>query len=337
MSHQRAPLTSAAACTEYIQQQDPAIIAERIREDQQLCHQGRLPSILAYHLPHPSSTIGKRIIGKLFPELHFPGTEGLKAFRYQGILDAIKAYLAQMEQNQQILDDESEEESQGDAPGSSSTSDIRHKKSNGNIPVEDQNATALSTLRQLRAEGVLIDDMSLWEVIKKLEKLCPDRAQDRRLTAKRCYICRFIASNPHPLYPSMCEPCGAFNLAELSISLPERLNLRGKAAVVIGGRVNLGFHTALRLLRCGAFVIVTTRYPHDAEARCLKEQDSELWNSRLGIIGADFRRAADVFALIMNIKKVLNDWRGSNGGTNSNNHLDILINNAAQTLRLDSC
>ncbi|KAK1462411.1 hypothetical protein CCUS01_08598 [Colletotrichum cuscutae] len=140
---------------------------------------------------------------------------------------------------------------------------------------------------------------------------------------RTCYVCRMVLDNPHPELGSMCIPCGEFNLAERALSLPENMSLNDKTAVVTGGRVNLGFHTALRLLRCGAAVIVSSRYPEDALSRYRQEADFDDWAQRLRIIGADFRAAADAFALVQSIKKVLQQegW-----------DLDYLINNAAQTL-----
>jgi NAD(P)-dependent dehydrogenase (short-subunit alcohol dehydrogenase family) len=106
--------------------------------------------------------------------------------------------------------------------------------------------------------------------------------------------------------------------------MPPTLNLASKVALVTGARINLGYHTVLRLLRCGSHVIASTRYPHDAEARYLSENDSTQWKDRLRIIGADFRTAKDVFTLIHATKQCLVEW--------GNKTLDILVNNAAQTL-----
>jgi hypothetical protein len=121
----------------------------------------------------------------------------------------------------------------------------------------------------------------------------------------KCYICHYVLKDPHDLYPSLCKPCGSFNIAESNLSLPHNLRLSGKTAVVTGGRVNLGFHTTLRLLRCGAKVIVSTRYPWDAQKRYTAEEDSDEWKDRLKIIGADFRTAKDVFSLLSAIQEVL--------------------------------
>jgi NAD(P)-dependent dehydrogenase (short-subunit alcohol dehydrogenase family) len=107
--------------------------------------------------------------------------------------------------------------------------------------------------------------------------------------------------------------------------MPPKLNLLADfTALVTGARLNLGYHTALRLLRCGARVIATTRYPRDAVARYLSAEDSGIWKERLKVVGADFRSAADIFALVHETKKCLVAW--ADGGEAK---LDALINNAA--------
>lgn len=113
------------------------------------------------------------------------------------------------------------------------------------------------------------------------------------------------------------------------MSLPENLELKGRVALVTGGRINLGYHTALRLLRCGANVIVSTRYPQDAELRYRAEETSESWIGRLRIVGADFRTAKDVFRLVRTVKEILDEWKAEDEKTY---RLFLLINNAAQTL-----
>ncbi|KAJ4990930.1 hypothetical protein SVAN01_03501 [Stagonosporopsis vannaccii] len=141
-----------------------------------------------------------------------------------------------------------------------------------------------------------------------------------------CYICRLSLTVPHPTQPSMCTPCGAFNLASSHISTPSALILQPKfTALVTGARINLGYHTTLRLLRCGARVLATTRYPKDAMARYVQENDYPEWKTRLRILGADFRSASDVFALVRDTRRCLRDWGGAE-------KLQLLINNAAQTL-----
>jgi 3-oxoacyl-ACP reductase-like protein len=89
----------------------------------------------------------------------------------------------------------------------------------------------------------------------------------------RCYNCPLTIYVPHKSSPSLCVPCGDFNEAGSDLSLPANLDLAGKTALVTGAGVNLGYHVALRLLRCGARVIASTRYPRDAVARYEAEPD----------------------------------------------------------------
>ncbi|KAF6808027.1 hypothetical protein CSOJ01_07795 [Colletotrichum sojae] len=140
---------------------------------------------------------------------------------------------------------------------------------------------------------------------------------------RTCSICHTDINQPHKTFGSMCVTCGDFNLAERALSLPENLSLAGQTALVTGARVNLGFHTALRLLRCGAFLIASSRYPEDALTRYQKESDFDSWSDRLRVVGADFRAARDAFALVEATKTILQKEQ---------RNLDILINNAAQTL-----
>ncbi|KAK8054048.1 hypothetical protein PG996_013349 [Apiospora saccharicola] len=109
----------------------------------------------------------------------------------------------------------------------------------------------------------------------------------------------------HKVFPRMCEPCGNFNIAGSEVSLPSNLKLSGKVALVTGGRINLGFHTALRLLRCGATVIVSTRYPEDAVIRYENESDFLDWKDHLKVIGADFRSAGDAFQLVEQVRNLV--------------------------------
>ena len=78
-------------------------------------------------------------------------------------------------------------------------------------------------------------------------------------------------------------------------------------------------YIALRLLRDGAHTTITTRFPNDAVRRFKAMPDSDEWLHRLHIVGIDLRDPSQVIALA--------DARGAAGP------LDILINNAAQTVR----
>ena len=78
-------------------------------------------------------------------------------------------------------------------------------------------------------------------------------------------------------------------------------------------------YIALRLLRDGAHTTITTRFPGDAVRRFTAMPDSADWLHRLRIVGIDLRDPAQVVALADSVAEA--------------GPLDILINNAAQTVR----
>ena len=325
------PLTSVEACQRFLETPIPEIIAQRLRHDQKLCREGGLPSVLALLLPPAISEEGDAIAIHLSPQnsdVYIPTP--IRRLQYNGVAEGIKAYLAQMEHKTSIANTTvNVEDTMYDS--------LAAKKESENIVASEELQITLKTLRGLPEANLITAESSLREVMAAVEALLSFHEASRaapRLAAptfQKCYICRHISREPHPLYTSLCQPCGAFNLAEASLSLPGSFDLTGKTAVVTGGRVNLGFHTALRLLRCGASVIVSTRYPYDAESRFYAEPDCKVWMERLRLVGADFRTARDVFRLVATIKAILRDWE-SDTASCTDGKLFMLVNNAAQTL-----
>ena len=74
---------------------------------------------------------------------------------------------------------------------------------------------------------------------------------------ENCYICKTEYSEVHFFYHLLCPACAEFNYRMRHL----HADLTGRTALVTGGRVKIGFQTVLRLLRDGAKVIVTTRFP----------------------------------------------------------------------------
>jgi NAD(P)-dependent dehydrogenase (short-subunit alcohol dehydrogenase family) len=132
---------------------------------------------------------------------------------------------------------------------------------------------------------------------------------------RRCYVCKESYREADADYHQLCPPCASLN-AQRRIA---RCDLRGRRAVITGGRVKIGFHTALKLLRDGAEVTVTTRFPKDAARRYASVPDFAEWSPRLHIFGVDLLELGGVLELIDTIGR---RW----------DSVDILINNAAQTL-----
>lgn len=135
---------------------------------------------------------------------------------------------------------------------------------------------------------------------------------------RSCYICKVRYTQVDAFYHQLCPDCAAFNHARRDA----RTDLSGpptRRALLTGGRAKIGMYIALRLLRDGADTTITTRFPNDAVRRFAAMPDSADWLHRLRIVGIDLRDPAQVVALA--------DSMIARG------HLDILINNAAQTVR----
>jgi NAD(P)-dependent dehydrogenase (short-subunit alcohol dehydrogenase family) len=119
------------------------------------------------------------------------------------------------------------------------------------------------------------------------EDRVPPKSRKNALLAA-CYACGKAAFlKRHGFYTSMCAQCGQLHYEKLMYagSLPETYT-----AVVIGGRTKIGYQTALRLLRAGATVVTTTRFPE----RCVfdREPDYAAWVARLSIKTLDLNQPA---------------------------------------------
>ena len=303
----------------FIDDHDTLALAQILRHDQHICSAGGVPSLLAAKLNGISQTLADGIASHLLQ-----GEEALKVplsilrLQYNEVLVGINAHAQRINHS-----------------GAAADADI---SSNPTLASSELKA-ALRVLQVLIDSTDLDPNGSVSDAITTIQSHFNEHDEPPTNESQDgvpsifspyrvCYICRIRISRAtsYPGYPSLCSSCGSFNISSSELSLPANLQLHKKSALVTGGRVNLGFHTALRLLRCGAFVIVTTRYPQDAENRYRQQPDFKEWQSRLRIIGADFRTSGDVFRLASTAHRVLMDW--SAGAA----QLDILINNAAQTL-----
>lgn len=139
------------------------------------------------------------------------------------------------------------------------------------------------------------------------------------VSAQNCYVCKKPYTEIHHFYDSMCTVCGDLNYAKRF----QRCDMTGQIALITGSRLKIGYHATLIMLRSGATVIATTRFPIDSAIRFAKEKDFSEWSHRLHIYGLDLRHipSVELFASYVEQKY---------------ERLDILINNAAQTVRRPS-
>ncbi|KAI1304536.1 hypothetical protein F5Y03DRAFT_395456 [Xylaria venustula] len=337
----------------FVEHESPRIVARQLLADLRECRVvslQRLPSFLALYMPPWPAQKAVAVAQYFAP--YRDCNHDLLQLLYESKITEIRGFLrgtpsrTMPEDGGFIVADEiarADVHSPLGNPLGDLKTETQEESSQLNISEQDLVTTA-TTLQQLFKDTSLSDDKTGGEVLahilvhlensagrKEMQRSSSWKGTVQNYVASQmrpkphrdCYICGRQNLKPHRTISGMCIPCGDFNLAGSQLSLPPRLSLVGKVAAVTGARVNLGYHVTLRLLRCGAKVIASTRYPHDALVRYRTEKDAEEWMDRLVIVGADFRAARDAFELAREIRRIVQGW----GGT-----LHILINNAAQTI-----
>ncbi len=133
---------------------------------------------------------------------------------------------------------------------------------------------------------------------------------------QHCYVCKEDYREIHPFYDQLCPACAELNFAKRT----ETADLSGRVALLTGGRVKIGYQAGIKLLRAGAHLIVTTRFPRDSAARYAAEPDFADWGDRLEIFGLDLRHTPSVEAFCSHLLE-------------TRDRLDFVVNNACQTVR----
>jgi NAD(P)-dependent dehydrogenase (short-subunit alcohol dehydrogenase family) len=141
-------------------------------------------------------------------------------------------------------------------------------------------------------------------------------ARPEAVEPQSCYVCKDRYSVIHHFYDQLCPACAELNFAKRT----ELADLSGRVALLTGGRVKIGYQAGLKLLRAGAALIVTTRFPRDSAMRYAREADFGDWAHRLEIVGLDLRHTPSVEAFCRDLLA-------------TRSRLDFIINNACQTVR----
>ncbi len=179
------------------------------------------------------------------------------------------------------------------------------------ITTHDRALRAKTGIRQARESEV-------FSAPKQLESSSYDSCASpgELKSPRKCCICKTEFKKLHHFYDTMCMQCSDFNYKKRFQTAP----LDGQVALITGSRLKIGYQATLMMLRAGAQVIATTRFPKDSAIRYSKEADFKSWGHRLQIYGLDLRHtpSVEIFARYIEQKY---------------DRLDILLNNAAQTVR----
>lgn len=175
--------------------------------------------------------------------------------------------------------------------------------------LEDRQARSSTGIRSARETNIF--------VAPKMISGTPEHDDRPELNSPRnCYVCKAEFTKLHHFYDTMCKGCGDLNYHKRH----QTTDLTGQVALITGSRLKIGYHSTLMMLRSGATVIATTRFPVDSAIRYAKEEDFHKWGHRLHIHGLDLRHTPSVEIFCNYIESMYD-------------RLDILINNAAQTVR----
>lgn len=171
-------------------------------------------------------------------------------------------------------------------------------------------------IRELRRRPVFTTPDPLPAPEIQPDQIENDSEARETIEPQHCYICKRHYSALHHFYDQLCPECADLNFRKRT----ERADLTGRVALLTGGRVKIGYQAGIRLLRSGASLIVTTRFPRDSAARYAREPDFAEWGDRLEIFGLDLRHTPSVEAFCQHLMT-------------TRTRLDFIVNNACQTVR----
>ena len=159
------------------------------------------------------------------------------------------------------------------------------------------------------------------EFLKKKRFKGTENKKSRNYDFSYCYICKkkLFIDDIHKFYGNLCKKCGDYNYSFRTMEL----DFKGRIAIVTGGRIKIGYYIATKLLSYGCKVLTTSRFPKDTLVKYQQHPDYEKWKNNLIIYPIDFRIFESVIKFVNFVKENFP-------------HLDILINNAAQTIRKTS-
>ena len=178
------------------------------------------------------------------------------------------------------------------------------------VSQQEKEARAATGIRQARTQTVFTAPLQIPGTFDTKEELLVLQSP------RNCYVCKKEFTQLHFFYDTMCPSCAELNYRKRF----QTADLTGQVALITGSRLKIGYQATLMLLRAGATVIASTRFPVDSAIRYAKEKDFSQWGNRLHIYGLDLRHTPSVELFCNHVQETYP-------------RLDILINNAAQTVR----
>lgn len=192
----------------------------------------------------------------------------------------------------------------------------RQKKVERTAKLQDaENQLQETGIRRLRRQTVFTTPNYLLPGSDAQETIDEDEFREA-LEPQHCYVCKQQYSVIHHFYDQLCPTCAEFNYRKRT----ESADLSGRVALLTGGRVKIGYQAGIKLLRAGAHLVVTTRFPRDSAQRYAAEPDFAQWGHRLEIYGLDLRHTPSVEAFCHHMMT-------------THDRLDFIVNNACQTVR----
>src|ERR1700682_1314840 len=149
----------------------------------------------------------------------------------------------------------------------------------------EESVLAATGIRKLRREPVFITSPNIYPP-KSTELLTNGEALPETENTRKCYVCKKEFSTVHHFYDRLCITCAEENLPKRT----ELADLSGRVALLTGGRVKIGYQAGLKLLRAGARLVVTTRFPRDSAARYARALGFGEWGDRRQVFGIGLRR-----------------------------------------------
>jgi len=124
------------------------------------------------------------------------------------------------------------------------------------VRAEDRALMQKSEIRRLRAQ-VMYPTPAIAAQSQNAEAPNPTSKLHKE---RACYVCKKLYQEVHFFYDQMCKICGDYNYDKRE----QTCDLSGRTAYISGARLKIGYQAAIMLLRAGARVLVSTRFPRDA-------------------------------------------------------------------------